>query len=71
MNIPLDGDLTYDEASSLGNVSVRTIRRLVAEGRIRVVRHNRKVVRIPLAAWREYRSALEEKCTLAAKEHQA
>lgn len=69
-------DLTLGEAAALLNISTRTVRRLVANGKIGVIRHNSRVLRIPLGEWRRYRQEIElaasgTKCALHSIENPA
>lgn len=51
-------DLTYDEASAILNISHRTVRRLVKEGKLEAVRHSHKEINVTLASISRYRQSL-------------
>jgi len=51
-------DLTIREVAALGNVSTKTIRRLIDAGSLTVLRHGPRVHRIPIDSWDRYRMAL-------------
>jgi excisionase family DNA binding protein len=55
---PADQLLTYNEVADLGNVSIRTVRRLVATRTLRALFINCRVVRVPLSEWNRYRESL-------------
>lgn len=52
-----DVDVDFKGIASISGLSVRTVRALVASGKLGCVRHNAKVVMVPLEEWRRYREA--------------
>lgn len=53
-----DFDLTFKQVSTISGLSVRTIRGLIATGKLGCTRHNAKIVTVPLEEWRMYRESV-------------
>jgi len=51
-------DLTIAEVAALGNISVKTVRRLIAAGKLKVLIHGARAHRVPHDSWNAYRSGL-------------
>lgn len=55
INPEKDFDFCYKQLSEISGLSARSLRRLVAEGKLGCIRHSQNKVTIPLSEWRAYR----------------
>ena len=55
---PTDPLLTFGEVAALGGISIKTVRQLVNSGKLKALRFNARVLRVPLTEWTRCREQL-------------